>query len=303
MGQLVQVAATGVTSIGQRAAAQNDRVLLSDFEFERLPAALFPGTLTDLGPGVLASGIITLSSITEAGKEVATFSPLYSGTVRAACALVTTAASTAAKLASVGIAIAGPNGVSEVDTLTITGGPASGNFTVTVGGVTSGNVAFNATGATLQTALEAMANIAVGDVTVTGGAGGPYVLTWAKAFAFMPITLTLANTFNAGTITAVKTTAGVASSPGANAPVSGGVINLTSANCTPAAAIVGSTNIVPASFGAPNPNTFVSGSTIYLRTVGTPTAFIEGAVIFLLFLEPVIAKSQPIGSGAKSNWP
>ena len=303
MGQLVQVAATGVTSIGQRAAAQNDRLLLSDFEFDRLSASLFPATLTDLGPGILATAPVLLTSITEAGKEVATFSPLYMGVVKAVCAVVTTAASTAAKLASVGVYIAGPNGVSEVDTLTITGGPASGNFTVAVGGVTSGTVAFNATGATLQTALEAMTNIAVGDVTVTGGIGGPYVLTWAKAFAFQPITLTLANTFNTGTITAVKTTAGVASSPGVNTAINGGVVNLTSANCTPAGAIVPGTNILPSSFGSPSPNTFVSGSTIYLRTVGTPTAFIEGAVSFLLIVEAMISKSQPIGSGAKSNFP
>lgn len=306
MSQLVQVAQanTAITSLGQRAGAQNDQVLLSDFEFDRLSVGNFSTILTDKGPGILATAPINLSTLNEAGLQVATFTPTYSGVIRSIAALVTTAASTAAKLASVGVYTVGSGGVSEVDTLTISGGPVSGNFTVTVGGVTSGNVAFNATGATLQTALEAMANIAVGDVGVTGGIGGPYVVTWARSFSTQPITLTLANTFNTGTITAVKTTAGVLPTVGGGwAQTSGGVVALTSANATPAGAVVPGSNIAPASIGAPNPNVFVAGGTIQLRLTAAPTTFVEGAVCFLLMLEPQNPKSTQIGAGSKSNWP
>lgn len=69
--------------------------------------------------------------------------------------------------------------VSEVQTLTITGGPTGGTWTATWGGQTTGNVAFNATGVTFQAALIALSNLNPGDVTVSGGAGGPYVVTFA----------------------------------------------------------------------------------------------------------------------------
>jgi hypothetical protein len=66
----------------------------------------------------------------------------------------------------------------EVQTVTITGAPTGGTFTLTWSGQTTGAIAYNATAATVQTALEALSNIAPGDVTVTGNAGGPYTLTW-----------------------------------------------------------------------------------------------------------------------------
>ena len=66
----------------------------------------------------------------------------------------------------------------EVQTVTITGGPTGGTFTLTWSGQTTAAIAYNATAATVQTALEALSNIAPGDVVVTGNAGGPYTLTW-----------------------------------------------------------------------------------------------------------------------------
>lgn len=71
---------------------------------------------------------------------------------------------------------AGPT--NEVTTVTITGGPTGGTFTLTWSGQTTSAIAYNATAATVQTALEALSNIAPGDVVVTGSAGGPYTLTW-----------------------------------------------------------------------------------------------------------------------------
>lgn len=66
----------------------------------------------------------------------------------------------------------------EVQTVTITGAPTGGTFTITWSGQTTTAIAYNATAATVQTALEALSNIAPGDVVVTGNAGGPYTLTW-----------------------------------------------------------------------------------------------------------------------------
>ena len=66
-----------------------------------------------------------------------------------------------------------------VQTFTTAGGGGGDDFTVVLNGVTSGVIDETDTGAQMQTILEAMSNITAGDVTVTGAAGGPYVLTWA----------------------------------------------------------------------------------------------------------------------------
>ncbi|MFB7359678.1 hypothetical protein [Streptomyces gardneri] len=66
----------------------------------------------------------------------------------------------------------------EVQTLTVTGAPTGGTFTITWSGQTTAALAYNATAAQVQAALEALSNIAPGDVVVTGNAGGPWTLTW-----------------------------------------------------------------------------------------------------------------------------
>jgi len=70
--------------------------------------------------------------------------------------------------------------VAEVQTVTITGGPTGGTFTLTVEGGTTGGIAYNATASAVQAALEALAGVEPGDITVTGNAGGPYTLTWNR---------------------------------------------------------------------------------------------------------------------------
>lgn len=51
----------------------------------------------------------------------------------------------------------------------ITGTPTTGNFTLSYAGQTTGNIAWNASAATVDAALEALSNIDAGDVTCTGG--------------------------------------------------------------------------------------------------------------------------------------
>jgi len=53
-------------------------------------------------------------------------------------------------------------------------GTSGGTFTLTFEGQTTAAIAFNAAAATVQAAMEALSNIAVGDVVVTGSDGGPW---------------------------------------------------------------------------------------------------------------------------------
>lgn len=57
----------------------------------------------------------------------------------------------------------------EVQTVTINGGPTGGSFTLTFDGSTTAAIAYNATAAAVQAALEGLAVVEPGDITVTGG--------------------------------------------------------------------------------------------------------------------------------------
>lgn len=80
--------------------------------------------------------------------------------------------------------------IAEEQTLTITGSPTGGTFTLTYDGQTTGTIAYNATASTVAAALVALSNIGPGDVTVTGGPGPD--TAWVVAFAGIadPKTLT-----------------------------------------------------------------------------------------------------------------
>lgn len=79
--------------------------------------------------------------------------------------------------------------VDEVQTITTTGSPTGGTFTVTEEGQTTTAIAYNATAATVQTALQALSTIGAGNVTVTGSAGGPYTVTFTGVLAGIGVTL------------------------------------------------------------------------------------------------------------------
>lgn len=77
----------------------------------------------------------------------------------------------------------------KVQVITINGTPTGGTFTITIGGATTTGLAYNATGATVQTAVRALnvpapygfgGNPAL-TATVTGSAGGPYTLTFVNS--------------------------------------------------------------------------------------------------------------------------
>jgi hypothetical protein len=70
----------------------------------------------------------------------------------------------------------------EIQTVTITGAPTGGTFTLTSTDTTS-DIPFDATALQVQSALEGIAAIGEGNVIVTGAAGGPYTVTFTGALA------------------------------------------------------------------------------------------------------------------------
>lgn len=85
--------------------------------------------------------------------------------------------------------------VNAVQTVTITGTPTGGTFTLSYGGVTSAGIAYNANAAAVQAALVAMSSIGAGNVVVGGGAlpGSAVTVTFQGALAAQPIALMTAS--------------------------------------------------------------------------------------------------------------
>jgi hypothetical protein len=74
-------------------------------------------------------------------------------------------------------------------TLTLTGSPAGGTFTLTYEGQTTGAIAYNASSTTLQTALQALSTIGSNGATVKGPAGGPWIINFTVEKGRSPLIL------------------------------------------------------------------------------------------------------------------
>lgn len=83
----------------------------------------------------------------------------------------------------------------EVQTLTITGTPTGGTFTLSFQGQTTAAIAYNAAASAVQTALLALDNLNSGDVVASGGAlpDTPVVLTFGGRYADAGQSLIVAN--------------------------------------------------------------------------------------------------------------
>jgi hypothetical protein len=93
-------------------------------------------------------------------------------------------------------------GVNAVQRVAITGAPTGGSFTLTKGGNTTAAIAWNATAAIVQAALQLLASVGSGGVTCTGGPlpGTPIDCTFTGANATMPVSLmTDVSTLTGGT--------------------------------------------------------------------------------------------------------
>jgi hypothetical protein len=84
---------------------------------------------------------------------------------------------------------------STVYTVTVTGSPTGGTYTLTVttpdGAQTTAAIAYNATAATVQAAIEALSNVPTGAVSVSGS--GPYTVTFVGDLTDQVVTVALAN--------------------------------------------------------------------------------------------------------------
>lgn len=285
MSHIVQTNATQV-SIDRRLLPTSTKVVLSQRDYAKLAASAVADELVDLGPGILFTAPYSLSGATEAGQVLATITPGFAGRVVNSFAVVTTAVSTAAKSASVQTFVDSVPGTNQVNSLVTTGTPTGGTFTITVNGVTSAGIAFNAAAATVQAALVAMSNIAAGDVVAAGGALPTAVtLTWGGAFAGQAVTVSASGAGLTGgttpTAAVTTTTAGAVGSDGVGPrATAGGIISLTSANATPASKIISGSQITAK-------NEFGRTGTITFRPTSVPVAFSEGAVLFGVMVAPL----------------
>lgn len=116
-------------------------------------------------------------------------------------------------------------GTSEQQTITITGAPTGGTFTLGFSGQTTAGIAYNAVASAVQSALVALTSVGAGNVTVSGGPGPttPYVVTFTNQLANSDQpTLTATGSFTGGTTPAVAVTT---TTPGVPGFVSAGLIS------------------------------------------------------------------------------
>jgi hypothetical protein len=108
--------------------------------------------------------------------------------------------------------LAGPYAgrTSEVQTIDL-GAATAGTITIGFDGETTGAIAFNATAAAVQTALEGLSNVDPGDITVTGGPlPGTITLTFGGRYTGVdvPQVVVTPTGLTGGTVTVATTTAG-----------------------------------------------------------------------------------------------
>lgn len=97
----------------------------------------------------------------------------------------------------------------EQQTVTITGTPTGGTYTLSFNGEVTSTIVFNATAGAVLTALEALPSIEPGDVAVTGGPhpGTPIVVTFLGAYAGQNVAMMIAaGSFTGGTSPAIAVT-------------------------------------------------------------------------------------------------
>jgi trimeric autotransporter adhesin len=103
----------------------------------------------------------------------------------------------------------GDPGRNERQVIQLASDVTGGTFTLTFDGQTTGNIAYNASSATVTTELEALSNIASGDVTVTGSNGGPWTIEFKQVYASQDVPSLVPNganlTISGGYVVAVET--------------------------------------------------------------------------------------------------
>lgn len=111
--------------------------------------------------------------------------------------------------ANVSLFLGNSSSTNHAYTITITGTPTGGTFTLTHEGNTTASIAYNAIASVVQTALEALPSIGVGNVTVTGGPGPgtPWVATLGTLLAGVQgATMTATSSLTGGTSPTIAVT-------------------------------------------------------------------------------------------------
>ncbi len=194
-------------------------------------------------------------------------------------------------------------GLNEVQTITVTGTPAGGSFTVSFAGSTSAAIAYNASAATVQTALEAVTTIGVGNVSVTGGAlpGTAVLVEFRNALGKQNVVaMTTTDSFTGGSSPASAVTTSTAGTGTANeiqtvyasGSVSGGTFTITYSGATTSAIAYNATTAV------------VQAAIEALSTVGTGNVGVSGTAgtIYVLSFKGTLAATDvaavTIGNGS-----
>lgn len=159
-----------------------------------------------------------------------------------------------------------------------TGTPTSGNLIIDLDGVASGNVAYNATTATVQTAIQGMSNVGAGNALVTGSTGGPWTVAFVGALADAELPLmTINNTSVVGGTFGVSNT-----DSGIFAKLGSGAISLTSASTQYGAALKA-----------------LQDENVKLEVINPPATFPSGATVPKSLL--LVVNQTGIQNGAEST--
>jgi len=135
--------------------------------------------------GALNSGAITFSGYKPDGTSLASASPPVNLT------MPVNANTTLGDVITWLNTNEGTAAVNEVQTVSITGSPTGGTFTLNYGGQTTAPIAYDATAAEVDAALEALSNIGAGGVSCTGGdlPDTPVVVEFTGALAGQDVAL------------------------------------------------------------------------------------------------------------------
>lgn len=153
-------------------------------------SAIYPDAVPSIHKGFLQS--ILNTSLTDADVEVTadgnvlTFEFVYregsanqSQLVASAFAFGYSFYTLAIPVTTTQAAVSTAAAVNETQTVTLTGMPTGGTFTLTFDGDTTAAIAWNATAGAVETALEALGSIGSGNANVSGSAGGPWTVEFA----------------------------------------------------------------------------------------------------------------------------
>ncbi len=147
------------------------------------------------GTGTLANSSTAVSAVATTSKAFAVGQPITGAGIQAGTTIaavgagtITLSKPTTASAAGTGVVLTAPTGAGNValnerQTVTLGANTTGGTFTLTYTTPNPSNttgttaaIPFNASAASVQSALEALANIAVGDIAVSGAAGGPWTV-------------------------------------------------------------------------------------------------------------------------------